>query len=298
MLDPSDPAHLAVALRVARKFGRSYPGLADEFESAAGLALCEACRTFDADGGMPPARYLANRVAGAMIDLLRHWRPKGYRRSVDAPAFVVQPLDAAADESGRTFADLLPSGDLPVGWAEDSADAVRGLARRLPPKHRAAVERLYTAAATPTMKAVGAATGRSESRVSQLLTQSASMLREHLSPTPPRREEPHPMPASNGHAPRFEVASAAGANPCPDCGHDRGARSRCFRCNPRRPPAPRAVAPASAIPAPVAAPPRPSPLEAEVAAMAVVASALAPLGEPARRRVLAWLAAYLEPAAP
>jgi hypothetical protein len=102
-------------------------------------------------------------------------------------------------------------------------------------------------------------------------------------------DDPLPVPA---------VTPSSG--PCPDCGHDRGLRSRCFRCRPRansprlQPPAPQPVPspPSPKLPTVVGSYAPPTALAAVRAELDALAAALASL-ESLRPESLAWLLSRL-----
>lgn len=181
----SDPRHLDLASRIARRFAWSFPALAEEFRSEAFLALCNAARTFEPVRRISFFTHAGNRIYGSMLDVCRNSRLMGYRRRHRGRAVGEAPhvgsLDAiqAESEIGRTFSfhDALASDDEPIGWEAESMDELKGLTRKLPVKHRTVLRLLYGHAEVATMKGTGRAIGLSESQVSQIHTEAIQMLR-------------------------------------------------------------------------------------------------------------------------
>lgn len=147
------PAEINWARALARRAARRWPGMADDFEGGALLALAGAAARFD------PARcdnfraYAARRIVWAITDEMR--RARRWRRNGEAPP--------APPESG----------ELPVGWEIESEDAVRHLlafAREAEP-----VRRYYLEARHGTLADAARACGISASRARML---SSTLVRE------------------------------------------------------------------------------------------------------------------------
>jgi RNA polymerase sigma factor (sigma-70 family) len=189
----SDPAHIALAVRIARRMAAPCPRLAEEFESAALLGLAEAAAAFDPGAGASFATYAAIRIAGAIRDAARRERPSGYRRAEEirpgeaAPR--VRPLHAPAGPGGEDApADLLASAELPVGWEAESQDGVRRLIRDLPGRHKAVMQAFYLDASCGGITArVGEKFGVGENAIWLTRKQAVAMIRES-----------HPTPGDGG----------------------------------------------------------------------------------------------------
>lgn len=87
---------IKLARSVARYYGRRTPSLADEFESAAYVAIWEAARSFDPSIASF-STHLVRRVRGACLDVMRWWGPMGYKRGGDDPPAIGRVSDDMAD---------------------------------------------------------------------------------------------------------------------------------------------------------------------------------------------------------
>jgi hypothetical protein len=192
----ADPRWLRLARRIAAAKALAVPWLADEFESAAGLAVVEAARSYDPAFGVDFEAHLALRVRGAVRDAQRATAPKGFRRrAADGP--LVLQYDVANDAgmglrraAGGQKVRRLDVGDdygnpwepawdgLPVGWEAESAAGVEEITRPLPRAHRTALRLYFCGADTATGKAVGARMGLGQTRACRLIAQGIEMLRE------------------------------------------------------------------------------------------------------------------------
>lgn len=153
----------------------------ESMECAALAGLCQAARNFDESRGVKFETYAQPRIVGAVKDGFRELLPKGFRRRTrDGGGLAILSLDAVS-EDGETRLDSLASCELPVGWELEALDEVEAVARRLPAQYGEAVRLFFGHCDTATMKQVGGAMGVTESRVSQILTKSAEMLREEPS---------------------------------------------------------------------------------------------------------------------
>lgn len=167
----ADPAHRAYAARLAARWARGRPHLADEFAAAATDGLVAAARLFDPGRGVRFTTFLTGRVNGSIRDRLRELVPKGCRRNGrPAPAtfgFGDLPADDPFD----------PAEDLPgVGWEAESHDELDGLTRGLPGRYGEAV-RLYYGTAGASVRSVARRMGLSEGGAFYLVTRGV-VLRE------------------------------------------------------------------------------------------------------------------------
>lgn len=147
----------------------------DDFEGAALAGLADAARLYDPAAGVPFEKYAPRRIFGAVLDFARALKPKGYRRAAEWPGSV--PI-AATDADDRADRFHPPDGAGPVGWEEESIDAVEGLIRTLPPRPREMARRYF--AGGQTMAEIAARMGCSESNVSLAIKNALAVLRDRL----------------------------------------------------------------------------------------------------------------------
>jgi RNA polymerase sigma factor for flagellar operon FliA len=92
--------HLALVGHIARETAARLPRHlgSDDLVGAGALALVQAAHAFDAELGVPFARFVATRIRGAMIDQMRQrdWATRSLRSRARA-------LSAAADELTRAL---------------------------------------------------------------------------------------------------------------------------------------------------------------------------------------------------
>lgn len=240
----SDPRYLRLAEGIAARFGRRFPPLADEFEAAAPVALCEAAATFDPSMGVSFATHAAARIAGAMKDTGRAWTARGFRRKHgDAPLIGSLAHPIGFDDAGdpTTLGEMIASDDEPIGWEAEYQDELDGLARRLSRGAGQVIRSLYGRADTSTMAAVGRDAGLCEARISQLHFQAIEQLSERF----PNHEEifmngharfltttrigPESITPADGEDEPDEAPPVTGHGACPECGTAYGKRRRCYR---------------------------------------------------------------------
>lgn len=179
---------------VARLYTRKFPRLADEFESAANLAIVSAARTFDPDRGVRFSSHLFRRLKGAMLDVMREAELPGYRRKRTVPAkpgilsaetpITADPSDPCPPRRLLTLGDMIVADEGEVGWEEDGLDGLTELTKGLTSREREVVHRLYGRADCSTMKRTGRSLGLSESRVSQLHSEAMDTLRRRFGVAP------------------------------------------------------------------------------------------------------------------
>jgi DNA-directed RNA polymerase specialized sigma subunit len=253
----SDPRHLKTASDVVARFSRRFAPLADEFESASLVALCEAAATFDESMGLSFSAHATSRLVGAMKDVCRNWTACGYRRShEEAPTVssLAMIINEGADGNTLSLGDTIPADHDPVGWEIESLDEVRGLSLRLPGHAGMAIRRMYSHADSLTMKDAGLAIGLSESRVSQLHSQAIEGLScrfpdpkeifmngQALTYAEPKPTEAvvrpiKPTTPVTPVSPKVDSSPTEGKGRCPACKTPYGKRRRCYQCSPAKPP--------------------------------------------------------------
>ncbi len=211
--------HLAlVGYHVSEVLHRVPPSVTrDELASAGSLALVLAARSYDAESGVPFARYAALRIKGAILDELRSidWASRGARRRVrqyttasdqlratlgrqpereeiaaamgtDVAGVEEARLDAERrvlrlDAPGSVLADVLPD---PAASPEDvtlgneRVHWLRAAVTTLPERLRAVIVGLYLE--DRSIADLAAELGVTESRISQLRTEGLALLRDGM----------------------------------------------------------------------------------------------------------------------
>ena len=152
-------SHIPFANRIACRRKRGLPKriTVEELQSAAYMGLVEAATRFDAQRGISFTTFAYPRIAGAIIDYLREL------------GLLLTSLDAPCEDEGCTLGEMVAAPD------ERSADeAFEAMTTGLDERAQD-VLRAYYLDDIP-MKAVGARYGVTESRVSQLISQSRSQI--------------------------------------------------------------------------------------------------------------------------
>lgn len=178
--------HWDWAMKIARRreAKHKYHGLGTlDWEGAAAIGVCEAAMGYIPERHVDFRIYARPRVLGAILDMMRASRLRGYGRGVgyaNAPA--VQSLATVLHENHDGRADqtledvvadpfgLAPGEDLET--AENFFEALRPLSPLCREVFRLYYRREWT------MKQIGAALGLSESRISQMMTDAVRVLRE------------------------------------------------------------------------------------------------------------------------
>lgn len=169
----ADPASIRLALAIARRKGKRYPSLADEFEAEAVAALVTAERSFDESRGVPFLKFAPRAIACALIDCQRRWTPRGYRGRRDG----IPAVGSLAD----TPAEALAFEGEPVGAGAEYEDEVEHYAAMLPPRHSAYFRaRFGRAAAQGTALGAGRLVGMDRTTASQVHRESLTLIREAL----------------------------------------------------------------------------------------------------------------------
>jgi RNA polymerase sigma factor (sigma-70 family) len=118
--------YVPMARGIATRFGRKWPRLADEFESAAMMALVESASRYDESKNVKYSTYARRRITGAMSDVMR---------IAMSPA---RMHVASLVESQEVYGVVLnATPDPPVGHEAEHAEAIRDMARKLPKRHGA-----------------------------------------------------------------------------------------------------------------------------------------------------------------
>lgn len=129
----ADPAHIRIALAIARQHGRRVPHLADEFEAEAYLSVCVAAQDWpdEAPGGF--ASYLRACVHHRLSRLRYDWGPRGYRNRPQAIAI------RALGRRAWLIVEDVPA----VGWEVDYHDLLARLSGLLMPSRAELVLTYY-----------------------------------------------------------------------------------------------------------------------------------------------------------
>jgi RNA polymerase sigma factor (sigma-70 family) len=154
-------------------YREAHPSLADDLESAAMLALCDAARRWSAERGVKWATYLSLKVRWACLDCLREELPCGFRgKDVRRNGGTVVPP--------RTLQLAGAGGWIPGREPEpgEAADEARDLRRWLGhlTRQQAAVCRLVCVEGYTQLEA-GRRLRLSQSRVHFLINEAAAVLR-------------------------------------------------------------------------------------------------------------------------
>ena len=238
--------HIPVVTHIVRETMGRVPSHVsrDDLTSAGLAALVQASRSFDAERGVPFARYAATRIRGAILDELRgiDWASRSVRRKardLDATrsqlaAILGRMPDAeeVAKAAGVTVADIAQNEEdiaraqvLSLQGAQDaSLDEILPTAGPTPEQlveHRERLTYLIEAVAElpdrlrivisdyflheRPMSEIAAELGVTESRVSQMRAEALVLLRDALNhELDPGQLEPHARP--NGSAARRREA--------------------------------------------------------------------------------------------
>jgi RNA polymerase sigma factor (sigma-70 family) len=180
--ESADPGNIRWASKIAYWMAAGHElWMRDEFRSAALEALVVSARRYDPDQGTTFRQFALRRIQGAVQDCRRSLRLKGFRRRHDAPflASLSSGLSPEREEKyqGDTLGDMIPSGDLPVGWEIEAIDEVIARLRPLP-RTRAEAMRLQLTVAGMDQQQIGQRLGVSQSRIFQILRDGLQRLRQ------------------------------------------------------------------------------------------------------------------------
>jgi hypothetical protein len=162
------PEALEIARRAARRRGRRNPALADEYESAALVAVAEAAATYPFGAGVAFERYLRRRVRWSLIDCERAWLPLGFRMKSCRAGMPAVGLLGRVD---------LPEAAEPVGYGVEYHDLLDVLTRPLPVGHRTLIRALYGRAGCDSRRSAAKAIGISKTMAAIWHDEAGAMIR-------------------------------------------------------------------------------------------------------------------------
>lgn len=166
--------YIDMALAIARKYSARWPGLRDDFESDAMLALVEVAARFDPDRGVKYSTLAYERISGAMKDRMRDQSPRGFKRCKPGTR-VPNVLWIETDD--EDWLDGLSTID--VHEEEMAAEeSVRAMLSSLPWPHRRVAECLILEGRTHAE--VAEIVGCPHSRVRTIYIQALDYLNEYL----------------------------------------------------------------------------------------------------------------------
>lgn len=131
--------YMPLARSMARRLAVSIPSGADEFRSAACLALVEAAQAFDESRGVDFSTFARHRIRGALIDARRGVLCGGWRGDLSlAPHF--ESLGPGCESRGTVFGSTL---DEPIGMEMEMEEDVASCLSILTPRQAAAFRHIY-----------------------------------------------------------------------------------------------------------------------------------------------------------
>jgi len=101
--------NLGLAYAVAKPFRQSTPGLADDIDSTALVALCEAAKEWNPSEGAPFASFAWAWIEGTLKKLVEKERRNGFVGGKDAPAVSRLREDLAEESAGDDEEPSAPS---------------------------------------------------------------------------------------------------------------------------------------------------------------------------------------------
>lgn len=131
--------YVPLAKSLAKPLKKSWPLEAQEFESAALLALVEAAQSYDPERSVKFATFASYRIWGALRDVQRRLITAGWRGDIENSP-TLTPLTYDAEEHGRVLGS---EPDAPIGEALESAEFVESFFKKLPSKHAEACRQIY-----------------------------------------------------------------------------------------------------------------------------------------------------------
>lgn len=180
--------YMPMARSLARPRKRSWPGSADDFDSAAMLALVEAAEAYDATRGVKFSTFARHRILGALRDAQRRLTLKGWKLEGGQkmrPRLV--SLVSTAEQHGRLVSSHLS--DPPVGTELEATDEVERWLKKLPKRHAEVCREIYLNGCSQSEAA--RRVGCSQSRLSYVHREAIAMLNGTWKgrPTPTGKEE-------------------------------------------------------------------------------------------------------------
>jgi RNA polymerase sigma factor (sigma-70 family) len=164
--------YVPLAKSLAKPLKKNWPVEAEEFDSAALMALVEAAQSFDPAFNVKFATFARYRIWGALRDVQRGLITAGWRGDLEhAPT--VTSLTYDAEDHGRVLG-AVP--DAPIGTEFEAVDYVESWLRKLPAKHAEACRQIYVHDRTQGEAADHV--GCSKSRLSYLHKESLELLKD------------------------------------------------------------------------------------------------------------------------
>jgi RNA polymerase sigma factor (sigma-70 family) len=131
-----------MARALAKPMKRLWPHVADDFDSAALVALVEAAQSFDASRQVKFSTFARHRILGGLRDIQRRLRLRGWRvdrNRSKGPKLV--SLSSRSELNGRVLTCDLE--DPPVGSELEAIDEVERWLRKLPRRHASVCREIY-----------------------------------------------------------------------------------------------------------------------------------------------------------
>lgn len=176
--------YLPLARAMAHQVARKWPAGADDFQSAAFLALVESAQAFDPLRGVSFATFARPRVRGALIDAQRGLFLKGWRGTAETrPRF--EPLTPDAESRGRVVG---AQAEPPVGADVEAADAAEWWLKKLPAQHSTALRLIHVDGKTQAEAAE--LLGCSPATIHRINRDAPLRLQRHEDRQPPRTPPP------------------------------------------------------------------------------------------------------------
>jgi RNA polymerase sigma factor (sigma-70 family) len=167
--------YIPLARSIALRWTLAWPKHADEFRSAAYLALVEAAESFDPARRVKFATFARYRITGALRDVQRHLIRAGLGQVEPEARPMVRSLVDGDEEIGRVLGLAGPDEEH-VGDDVEDAEWVEAMTRCLPARHRQVCRLVFLDDLNQGEAA--AAAGISRSYVSVLFREALGMLAE------------------------------------------------------------------------------------------------------------------------
>jgi RNA polymerase sigma factor for flagellar operon FliA len=177
--------HIGIVKNIALKIHSKLPGSIslDDLIQDGSIAMLACIDRFDPSRGIKFATFAARRVHGAIQDSLRDWdwaSRQDRQRGVSIPEIASISLKWSNGFSGeaRSFEDILADENADPETPVDDIDQFEAMIRKVPAYFRPELRLRFIEGLS--MKEIGQRLGRSESRISQKLSDALSMLREKI----------------------------------------------------------------------------------------------------------------------